>query len=63
MKDKDVEVIAFSTIPEEETNIDDLRDVASGDGDENVFVVSPNAPSPAITTKIISKVKSVVRGT
>ena len=62
VKDKDVEVIAFSTIPEGETNLDDLRQIASGDGDENVYVVAPNEPAPAITTKIVRKVKSLVRG-
>ena len=62
MKDKDVEVIAFSTKPEDEINVDDLRQIASGDGDENVFVVTPSKPAPAITAKITNKVKSLVRG-
>lgn len=62
VKDKDVEVIAFSTKPEDETNVDDFRQIASGDGDENVFVVALDEPAPAITTKITSKVKSRVRG-
>lgn len=62
VKDKDVEVIALSTIPEDEINVDDLRDIASGDDDENVFVVTSDEPTPALTAKITSKVKSQVRG-
>ena len=62
VKEKDVEVIAFSTKSEDEINVDDLRDIASGDGDENVFLVTPSDPAPAITTKITSKVKSLVTG-
>lgn len=58
VKDKDVEVFAFSTKPE--PNEDDLRKIASGD--DNVYAVAPSEPAPAITTKIASKVKSRVRG-
>ena len=62
VKDKDVEIIAISTKPEDEINVDDLRDIASGVGDENVFVVTPNQPSPVITSKVSSKVKRIARG-
>ena len=62
VKEKDVEVIAFSTKSEDDVNIDDLRDIASGDGDENVFFVTPSNPAPAVTAKITNKVKSLVRG-
>ena len=60
VKDKDVEVFAFSTKPESDTNMDDLRKIASRD--DNVYAVAPDEPAPAITTKIASKVKSLVRG-
>lgn len=60
VKDKDVEVFAFSTKPERDTNMEDLRKIASRD--DNVYAVAPDEPAPAITTKIASQVKSRVRG-
>lgn len=60
VKDKDVEVFAFSTKPKSDTNMDDLRKIASRD--DNVYAVAPDAPAPAITTKIASQVKSLLRG-
>ena len=60
VKDKDVEVFAFSTKPKSDTNMDDLRKIASRD--DNVYAVAPNEPAPAITTKIASQVKRRLRG-
>ena len=60
VKDKDVEVFAFSTKPRQDTNADDLLAIASGN--DNVYFVAPDDPAPAITTKITQKVKSRVRG-
>lgn len=60
VKDKEVEVFAFSTKPKRDTNLDDLRKIASSDDD--VYVVAPDEPAPAITTKITNKIKSRVRG-
>ncbi|XP_022806051.1 uncharacterized protein LOC111343164 [Stylophora pistillata] len=59
VKDKDVEVFAFSTKPRQDTNADDLLTIASGN--DNVYFVAPDDPAPAITTKITQKVKSRVR--
>lgn len=60
VKDKDVEVFAFSTKPKSDTNMDDLRKIASRD--DNVYAVAPDEPAPAITTKIASQVKTRLRG-
>lgn len=60
VKDKDVEVFAFSTKPRRDTNEDDLNVIASGN--DNVYFVAPDDPEPAITTKITQKVKNLVRG-
>lgn len=60
VKDKDVEVFAFSTKPRRDTNDDDLVVIASGN--DNVYFVAPDDPEPAITTKITQKVKNLVRG-
>ena len=60
VKDKDVEVFAFSTKPRSDTNMDDLRKIASRD--DNVYAVAPDEPAPAITTKIASQVKTRLRG-
>lgn len=62
VKDKDVEIIAISTRTEDEIDLVDLRNIASGDDDENVFFVTPSQSSPVIITKVTSKVKKVVRG-
>ena len=62
VKDKDVEIIAISTRTEDEIDLVDLRNIASGDDDENVFFVTPSQSSPVIITKVTSKVKKDVRG-
>lgn len=62
VKDKDVEIIAISTRTEDEIDPIDLRNIASGDDDENVFFVTPSQSSPVIITKVTSKVKKDVRG-
>ena len=60
VKDKDVEVFAFSTKPKPQTNMADLRQIASKD--DNVFAVTQEETPPVIRTKVSNKVKNYIEG-